>query len=134
MKLNKKNFESWISWIKENTKKDRYLLYGFDSPLISEIDKLYSKSNSAGFLKDEYYLFNFRDSQEYYSPKFNQICDIGYSDLVTARSEGKRFIVIVPKLGRGVHVLPSDSSKGTSLRVEQTCSHFASFIFNDVIT
>ena len=134
MKLNKKNFESWISWIKENTKKDRYLLYGFDSPLISEIDKLYSKSNSAGFLKDEYYLFNFRDSQEYYSPKFNQICDIGYSDLVTARSEGKRFIVIVPKLGRGVHVLPSDSSKGTSLRIEETCNHFASFILNNVIT
>ena len=134
MKLNKKHFESWILWIKENTKNDRYLLYDFDEPLISEIDKLYSESNSASFLKEEYYLFNFQDSQEYYSPKFNQICNIGYSDLVTARSEGKHFIVLVPKLGRGVHVLPSDSSKGTSLRIEVTCNHFASYILNNVIT
>jgi hypothetical protein len=132
MKFNNENFESWILHILSEVEGDRYLFYDFEEPLLDAIVHKYTTSKSVSFLPNDYYFFYFKESKNYYSPEFGQICEVGYSDLVTARSEGKRFIVLVPRVSNGINDLPSDSSKGTSLIIDKSSVQFGKYISQNI--
>lgn len=127
-KLNNQNFESWIQFIVESKKRKRYLLYDFENEIINLVKDFYSK-NETTFLNSKYYLWCFEESDTFYNPDILKIGTIGYSDLVTARTEGKDFIVLIPKMSANqLDFLPSDSSKGTSESIEKSVNRFAEYI------
>jgi hypothetical protein len=128
MKFNNGKFESWIQYILREVKGDRYLFYDFEEPLLDAIIHKYSAPKSASFLLQDYYFFYFKESENFYNPEYGQICEVGYSDLVTARSEGKRFIVLVPRVTNNISDLPSDSSKGTSLIIDKSSVQYGKYI------
>ena len=126
-KLNNQNFESWIQYIVESKKRKRYLLYDFENEIINLLKDFYS-TNETTFLNSKYYLWCFEESDTFYNPDILKIGTIGYSDLVTARTEGKDFIVLIPKMtAKQVDFLPSDSSRGTSETVEKSVNRFAEY-------
>jgi hypothetical protein len=129
-KLNNQNFESWILSIIDSKTRKRYLFYDFEDDIINLLKDYYS-NNYLTFLESKYFLWCFEESDVFYNPDISKLGSIGYSDLVTARTEGKDFIVLIPKMNANqIDLLPSDSSKGTSETIENSIYRFAEYVLD----